>query len=197
MILNILFQSHDLRRHPSKGFPRLGRDKNSLQRKNSRNLFSSKGAQIFCLWPFLGLNILSPDSFSIFWDILSLLPQRAESIFAQHLKMIFFKILMDGFFSFVWRPIETIDYYIIGSPSISIFNILLQSHDVRRHPFKLYPRLGRDKNSQQQTDLTKSFLFQRRRSPEILSLGLFRTQYSLTRFFLDILGNFELTPLTY
>ena len=100
-------------------------------------------------------------------------------------------------FSVSFGGIETIDYYIIGSPSISIFNILLQSHDVRRHPFKLYPRLGRDKNSQQQTDLTKYFLFQRRRSPEILSLGLFRTRYSLTRFFLHILGNFELTPLTY
>ena len=167
--------------------------------ERTQEIFSlPKEPRDFVFGPFLiGLNILSPDSFSIFWDILSLLPQRAESIFAQHLKMIFFKILMDGFFSFVWRPIETIDYYIIGSPSISIFNILLQSHDVRRHPFKLYPRLGRDKNSQQQTDLTKYFLFQRRRSPEILSLGLFRTRYSLTRFFLHILGNFELTPLTY
>ena len=103
-------------------------------------------------------------------------------------------------FSVSFGGIETIDYYIIGSPSISIFNILnilLQSHDVRRHPFKRYPRLGRDKNSQQRTELTKSCLFQRRRSSEILSLGLFRTQYSLARFFLDILGYFELTPSTY
>ena len=97
-------------------------------------------------------------------------------------------------FSVSFGGIETIDYYIIGSPSISIFNILLQSHDVRRHPFKRYPRLGRDKNSQQQTELTKSCLLQRRRSSEILPLGLFRTQYSLARFFLDILGYLSLLP---
>jgi len=30
--------------------------------------------------------------------------------------------------------------------AVMILNILLQSHDVRRHP-KRYPRLGRDKNS--------------------------------------------------
>ena len=43
-------------------------------------------------------------------------------------------------------------------------------------------------------ELKKSFLFQR--SPDILSLALFRTQYSFARFFLDILGYFELTPST-
>ena len=73
--------------------------------ERTQEIFSlPKEPRDFVFGPFLiGLNILSPDSFSIFWDILSLLPQRAESIFAQHLKMIFFKILMDGFFSFVWR----------------------------------------------------------------------------------------------
>ena len=113
--------------------------------------------------------------------------------FLHNIKWFFFKILMVDF-SVSFGGIETIDYYIIGSPSISIFNILLQSHDVRRHPFKRYPRLGRDKNSQQRTELTKSCLFQRRRSSEILPLGLFRTQYSLARFFLDILGYLSLLP---
>ena len=75
-IFNILLQSHDVRRHPFKLYPRLGREKTHNSKRTSRNLFSSKGegAQRFCLWAFLGLNILLPDSFWIFWEILSLLP---------------------------------------------------------------------------------------------------------------------------
>ena len=138
-------------------------------------------------------------------------------------------------FSVSFGGIETIDYYIIGSPSISIFIILFQSHDVRRHPFKRTLRaeaLRSSKISREEEGTTylvrSKGLCSRGSSNDILDLNVTKTHnrertsrnlswiFSLpkeprdfvfgpsglnilliARFFLDILGYFELTPSTY
>ena len=77
--------------------------------RNSRNLVSSKGegAQRFCLWAFLGLNILLPDSFWTFWDIWAY-SLNVLKAFLHNIKW---------FFSKCWW----IDFsvFVIGSPSIA------------------------------------------------------------------------------
>ena len=77
--------------------------------RNSRNLVSSKGegAQRFCLWAFLGLNILLPDSFWTFWDTWAY-SLNVLKAFLNNIKW---------FFSKCWW----IDFsvFVIGSPSIT------------------------------------------------------------------------------
>ena len=104
---------------------------------------------------------------------------------------------MDGFFSFVWRYRSD---WLLHNRFPFDFDIQYSEYSVA-----ISWRSSTSVQAISSTwtwqklitakELTKSFLFQR--SPEILSLGLFSTQYSLARFFLDILGYFELTPSTY